>query len=72
MASGLRETESWRALERHHADIGGVHLRELFAQDPGRGQRLTAEAEGLFLDYSKHRVTDETLRLLWRSPASAG
>ena len=64
MASGLRETESWRALERHHADIGEVHLRELFAQDPGRGERLTAEAEGLFLDYSKHRVTDETLRLL--------
>jgi glucose-6-phosphate isomerase len=64
MASGLRETESWRALERHHADVGQVHLRELFAQDPGRGERLTAEAEGLFLDYSKHRVTDETLRLL--------
>ncbi|MDX6495492.1 MAG: glucose-6-phosphate isomerase [Gaiellales bacterium] len=64
MASGLRETESWRALERHHADVGEVHLRELFAQDPGRGERLTAEAEGLLLDYSKHRVTDETLRLL--------
>jgi len=64
MASGLRKTESWRALERHHADVGELHLRELFAQDPGRGERLTAEAEGLFLDYSKHRVTDETLRLL--------
>jgi glucose-6-phosphate isomerase len=64
MATGLRETESWRALERHHAGVGEVHLRELFAQDPGRGERLTAEAEGLLLDYSKHRVTDETLRLL--------
>jgi glucose-6-phosphate isomerase len=64
MVSGLRETRSWRALEQHHADIGDVHLRELFAHDPGRGERLTAEADGLFLDYSKHRVTDETMRLL--------
>jgi glucose-6-phosphate isomerase len=64
-ASGrLRDTESWRALERHHARVGGEHLRDLFAQDPGRGKRLTAEAEGLFLDYSKHRVTDETIELL--------
>src|SRR5213592_190141 len=64
MAGGLRETRSWRELERHHAAVGDVHLRELFAQDPGRGERLTAEAEGLFLDYSKHRVTDETVQLL--------
>ena len=64
-ASGrLRETESWRALERHHARVGGEHLRDLFARDPGRGERLTAQAEGLFLDYSKHRVTDETIELL--------
>jgi glucose-6-phosphate isomerase len=64
-ASGrLRETESWRALERHHARVGGEHLRDLFAHDPGRGERLTAEAEGLFLDYSKHRITDETVELL--------
>jgi len=64
MASGLRETRSWRELERHHAAVGGAHLRELFAQDADRGERLTVEAEGLFLDYSKHRVTDETMRLL--------
>jgi glucose-6-phosphate isomerase len=66
MAAGqrLRETESWRALERHHAAIGEAHLRDLFGDDPGRGERLTAEAAGLFMDYSKHRVTDETLRLL--------
>jgi glucose-6-phosphate isomerase len=64
MTSVLRETRSWRELERHHAAVGDLHLRELFAQDAGRGQRLTAEAEGLFLDYSKHRVTDETMRLL--------
>jgi glucose-6-phosphate isomerase len=63
-ATPLRETASWRALERHHADVAGIHLRELFANDPDRGRRLTAEAEGLFLDYSKHRVTDETIALL--------
>jgi glucose-6-phosphate isomerase len=64
-ASGrLRETESWRALERHHRQVAGTHLRDLFARDSERGQRLTAEAEGLVLDYSKHRVTDETIALL--------
>ena len=49
---------------RHHEEIGGRHLRDLFAEDPGRGERLTAEAAGIFLDYSKNRVTDETMRLL--------
>ncbi|MGD0555098.1 MAG: glucose-6-phosphate isomerase [Streptosporangiaceae bacterium] len=60
----LRERKAWQALERHHTEIGGRHLREFFAEDPGRGERLTAEAAGLYLDYSKNRVTDETLRLL--------
>jgi glucose-6-phosphate isomerase len=60
----LRERKAWQALERHHAGVGGRHLRELFQEDPGRGERLTAEAEGLYLDYSKNRVTDETMRLL--------
>ncbi|SNT57888.1 glucose-6-phosphate isomerase [Streptosporangium subroseum] len=60
----LRERASWKALEQHHAEIGGRHLRELFAEDPERGERMTAEAAGLYLDYSKNRVTDETLRLL--------
>jgi glucose-6-phosphate isomerase len=60
----LRQLASWQALERHHAEVADVHLRELFADDPDRGQRLTLEAAGLFLDYSKHRITDETLRLL--------
>ena len=55
---------SWKALEHHHGEIAGKHLRELFADDPGRGERLTAEATGLYLDYSKNRVTDETMRLL--------
>jgi len=60
----LRDRPAWKALAAHHDRIRGTHLRELFAGDPGRGERLTLEAAGLFLDYSKHRVTDETLRLL--------
>ncbi|HWQ12016.1 MAG TPA: glucose-6-phosphate isomerase [Roseiflexaceae bacterium] len=60
----LTERPAWRALAAHYEQLRGAHLRELFAQDPGRGERLAAEAAGLFLDYSKHRVTDETLRLL--------
>jgi glucose-6-phosphate isomerase len=63
-ATPLRERKAWQALERHHAEIAGQHLRDLFAADPGRGERLTAEAAGLYLDYSKNRVTDETMRLL--------
>jgi len=63
-ATPLRERKAWQALERHHAEIAGRHLRDLFAEDPGRGERLTAEAVGLYLDYSKNRVTDETMRLL--------
>ena len=62
----LRERPAWAALERHHAEIATRHLRELFAEDPERGTRLTAEGAGLYLDYSKNRVTDETLRLLLR------
>jgi glucose-6-phosphate isomerase len=60
----LRERKAWQALERHYAEIGSRHLRDLFKEDPGRGERLTAEAEGIYLDYSKNRVTDETMRLL--------
>ncbi len=60
----LRERRSWKALEQHYAEIGGTHLRDLFAADPERGERMTAEAAGLYLDYSKNRVTDETIRLL--------
>ncbi|HTU76904.1 MAG TPA: glucose-6-phosphate isomerase [Trebonia sp.] len=63
-ATPLRERKAWQALERHHAEIAGRHLRDLFAEDPGRGERLTTQAAGLYLDYSKNRVTDETLRLL--------
>ena len=60
----LRQLKSWQSLTQHHAEIAGTHLRELFASDPGRGERLTAEACGIYLDYSKNRVTDETMRLL--------
>jgi glucose-6-phosphate isomerase len=60
----LPERKAWQELNRHYDDIAGQHLRELFAADPGRGERLTAEATGIFLDYSKNRVTDETMRLL--------
>jgi glucose-6-phosphate isomerase len=58
------ETAAFRALADHHAEIAGVHLRDLFAGDPGRGTRLTAGAAGLHLDYSKNRITGDTLRLL--------
>ena len=61
----LRQRESWTALEAHWLDIGPRHLRELFADDPQRGKRLRANAEGLYLDYSKNRITDDTLRLLF-------
>jgi glucose-6-phosphate isomerase len=60
----LREDAAWRALERHHAEIGGAHLRDLFAADPERGERLVAEAGGLHLDFSKNRISDETVELL--------
>jgi glucose-6-phosphate isomerase len=63
-ATPLRERKAWQALERHYAEISGEHLRDLFAADPGRGTRLTAEAAGVYLDYSKNRVTDETMALL--------
>jgi glucose-6-phosphate isomerase len=60
----LRERPAWQALERHRQAVGDVDLRQLFATDADRGERLTAEAAGWFLDYSKQRVTDETLALL--------
>jgi glucose-6-phosphate isomerase len=64
MTTPLRLTPAWQALQAHHAQLEDVHLRELFASDPGRAERMTGEAAGLFLDYSKNRATDETLRLL--------
>ena len=60
----LNQRPAWKALQSHFSSIGTKHLRDLFAEDPARGQRFTAEADGIFLDYSKNRVTGETLRLL--------
>ena len=60
----LRERPAWKALEEHYGEIQGKHLRELFAADDTRGERLVAEGVGLFLDYSKNRITDETIPLL--------
>src|SRR5579884_3472898 len=54
----------WKALEAHYQKVRDVHLRTLFAEDPRRGERLAVEAVGLYFDYSKHRITDETMRLL--------
>jgi glucose-6-phosphate isomerase len=61
----LRERPAYEALVRHHSEVAGRHLRDLFAEDPTRGERLTASAVGLYLDYSKNRITDETLALLF-------
>jgi glucose-6-phosphate isomerase len=74
VASGpeLLERKAWKALSKHHAEIGERHLRDLFAEDPGRGERLVAEGAGLFLDYSKNRVTDETLSLLTELAEESG
>src|ERR1700677_2292238 len=58
------ECPAWTALKAHHEKIRSSHLRELFAQDPERGDRLKAEALGIYLDYSKNRMTAETLELL--------
>jgi glucose-6-phosphate isomerase len=71
-AAPLRERESWQALEQHYATVRELHLRELFAADPMRGERLAADGAGLYLDYSKNRVTDETLSLLVRLAEESG
>ena len=62
--TALTATPAWTALKSHHGQIKEAHLRKLFADDPGRAERFSAEGAGLFLDYSKNRITDETLRLL--------
>jgi glucose-6-phosphate isomerase len=64
--TALTVTPSWQALVAHHTRIKGTHLGTLFADDPGRAERFSVEGAGLFLDYSKNRITDETLRLLLR------
>jgi glucose-6-phosphate isomerase len=65
-AQTLTGRAAWKALEAHYQSFKALHLRQLFADDPRRGERFTAEAAGIYLDYSKNRITDETLRLLVR------
>ncbi|NGY06629.1 glucose-6-phosphate isomerase [Solimonas terrae] len=68
----MSERPQWQALQRHFDEIGGQHLRDLFADQPGRGEQFTTTAAGLYLDYSKQRVTGETLRLLRELAAACG
>ncbi len=60
----MTERPAWKALTEHYQAVRGLHLRQLFAEDPRRGERLTLEAGGIYLDYSKNRITNETIRLL--------
>jgi glucose-6-phosphate isomerase len=68
----IQETDEWQALAKHYAEVRDVHLRELFAQDADRATKLSADAVDVHLDYSKHRITDETLRLLLALAEAAG
>jgi len=68
----LRQRPAWKALETHYQKVRDLHLRQLFAEDPRRGERLAAEAAGVYLDYSKNRVTDETVTLLLRLADECG
>ena len=68
----LIQRRAWKSLKTHYKKIRDTHLRQLFADDPKRGERLTLEAVGLFLDYSKNRVTDETLKLLIKLARECG
>jgi glucose-6-phosphate isomerase len=68
----LLQRPAWRALEAHRQKVRDLHLRDLFANDPKRGERLSLEAAGLYLDYSKNRVTDETLGLLFQLARESG
>ena len=68
----LTKLAAWQALEAHYQKVRELHLRKLFADDPRRGERMTAEAIGIYFDYSKHRITDETLKLLLQLAEESG
>ena len=70
--SNRAKQSAWKHLSTHYKDIGNLHLRQLFADDPERGVRLAAQAAGIYLDYSKNRITDETLKLLIRLAEESG
>ncbi|MBK9178257.1 MAG: glucose-6-phosphate isomerase [Acidimicrobiales bacterium] len=72
MAAPIDQTPEWAALRAHAEQLRGVHLRQLFAGDPGRGERLAIDVDGLYVDYAKHRVTDETMGLLLALAERAG
>ncbi|MDA0641220.1 glucose-6-phosphate isomerase [Nonomuraea ferruginea] len=72
MNGDITQSQEWAALEKHHGELAGIHLRELFADDPGRAGRMTLTAGDLYLDYAKHRVTSETVGLLVRLAERAG
>jgi glucose-6-phosphate isomerase len=71
-SASLTQLSAWKALESHYQQIKDVHIRQLFADDAKRGERLTADAAGIYLDYSKHRITDETLSLLLKLAEESG
>src|SRR5580692_3946522 len=68
----LTKRKAWEALQAHYDAVRGLHLRKLFAEDSKRGERMTAEAVGIFLDYSKNRITDETVKLLVQLAEESG
>jgi glucose-6-phosphate isomerase len=68
----LTKLAAWRALEAHYTKVREMHLRQLFSDDPKRGERMTAEAIGIYFDYSKHRITDETMKLLLQLAEESG
>src|SRR5690349_430338 len=68
----LTERKAWKALATHFKKVRELHLRDLFAQDPKRAERMTLETAGVYLDYSKNRITDETLALLLQLAKESG
>src|SRR2546427_2445602 len=72
MKQAADKRQAWKALESHYKKVSSVHLRRLFADDPKRGERMSVEAAGIYLDYSKNRVTDETLKLLLELAQESG
>src|SRR5205814_9427890 len=72
MNKPLTRRKAWKAVATHYTKLQKLHLRKLFAEDPKRGERLTAEAAGLFLDYSKNRITSEALKRLFELGEESG
>ena len=72
MAASVQPGKAWQALQAHYQQISKVHLRQLFAEDHQRGEKMALETEGLYFDYSKNRITGETLALLLQLAAESG